>query len=155
MMSKKVFFHGFLVILFSSLICACSTPQVKLKLSSTASLNMNSAKQPLPVVVRIYQLTDAKAFENATFHELWKNDVALLGNNLLRKDALTLDPAAHREIRFDRDAQTRFVAVMAAFNNQTDDSWRIVKPVKGSFFGIKYSTRVNAILKDKTIEIVD
>jgi type VI secretion system protein VasD len=155
MMSKTVFIRGFLVVLFASLLCACSTPQVKLNLSSTASLNMNRAKQPLPVVVRIYQLTDAKAFEDATFNELWKNDVAVLGNNLLRKDALTLDPAAHREIRFDRDEQTRFVAVMAAFNNQMDDSWRIIKPIKGSFFGIKYSTRVNAILKDKTIEIVD
>jgi type VI secretion system protein VasD len=155
MMSKSVFIRGFLVTLLAALVCACATPQVKMNLTSTANLNMNSARQPLPVVVRIYQLTDAKAFENATFDELWKNDLAALGNTLLRKDTLTLDPASRRQIHFDRDAQTRFVAVMAAFNHQNDNSWRVVKKIKGSFFGIKYSSRIDAILKDKVIEIVE
>jgi type VI secretion system protein VasD len=155
MMSKSAFICGFLAALLSVLVCACATPQVKLNLSSTANLNMNNAKQPLPVVVRIYQLTDAKAFEGATFNELWKNDVAVLGNTLLRKDTLTLDPASRQQIHFDRDAQTRFVAVMAAFNHQTDNSWRVVKTIKGSFFGIKYSSHIDAVLKDKVIEIVE
>lgn len=154
-MLKNVLFRLFWVALLSLLVCACATPQVKMNLTSTANLNMNSARQPLPVVVRIYQLTDAKPFENATFDGLWKNDVTVLGNTLLRKDTLTLDPASRQQIHFDRDAQTRFVAVMAAFNHQTDNSWRVVKKIKGSFFGIKYSSRIDAILKDKVIEIVD
>jgi type VI secretion system protein VasD len=155
MILKNVMIRLSLVVLLSSLVCACATPQVKMNLTSTANLNMNRAKQPLPVVVRIYQLTDAKAFEDATFNALWKNDVAILGNTLLRKDTLTLDPASRRKIHFDRDAQTRFVAVMAAFNHQTDNSWRVVKKIKGSFFGIKYSSHIDAMLKDKVIEIVE
>jgi type VI secretion system protein VasD len=155
MMSKKTFIHWILVAAFSALACACSAPQVKLNLSSTENLNMKNAKDPLPVVVRIYQLTDPKLFENASFNELWKNDLAVLGNTLLRKDSLTLDPASHQKIRFDRHEQTRYVALMAAFNNQPDNSWRVVKKTKGSFLGIKYATRLKAILKDNIIELVD
>jgi type VI secretion system protein VasD len=137
------------------LLCACSTPQVKLNLSSTANLNLNNARGPLPVVVRIYQLNDPKLFENATFNELWKDDLAVLGNSLLRKDSLTLDPASHQKIRLDRHEQTRFVALMAAFNNQPDNSWRVVKKTSGSFLGIKMSTKLNAVLKNNVIEIVN
>lgn len=151
--------HGcirwFSVVLFSILLCACSTPQVKLNLSSTANLNMNDANEPLPVVVRVYQLSDPKGFENATFNELWKNDLAVLGNNLLRKDTLTLDPASRRKIRHERHEQTRYVALMAAFNHQPNDSWRVVEEVDGSFLWIDVSTSIKAILKDNVIEIID
>jgi type VI secretion system protein VasD len=144
-----------LIALSATLMSACSTPQVKVNLSSTANLNMNNAKEPLPVVVRIYQLSDSKLFENATFNELWKNDLAVLGNSLLRKDSLTLDPASHQKILLERHDQTRFVALMAAFNNQPNNSWRVVKKSGGSFLGIKTSTNIQALLKDNIIEIED
>jgi type VI secretion system protein VasD len=155
MMSKNAFIRWSLVAIFSGLLCACSAPQVKLNLSSTENLNMNNGKEPLPVVVRVYQLTDPKVFENATFHELWKNDLAILGNTLLRKDSLTLDPASRQKVRFDRHEQTRYVALMAAFNSQPNNSWRVVKKSKGSFLGIKVSTNFKAILKNNIIEIAD
>ncbi len=152
-MAKNCCIRVILVTLSAILLSACSAPQVKVSLSSTANLNMNNAKEPLPVVVRIYQLTDPKQFENATFNELWKNDLAVLGSTLLRKDTLTLDPASQQKIRFERYEQTRFVALMAAFNKQPNDSWRVVKKSSGSFFGIKTSTKVKALLKDNIIEI--
>ncbi|ABA90043.1 type VI secretion system outer membrane lipoprotein TssJ [Syntrophotalea carbinolica DSM 2380] len=154
-MPQFSFMRWFVTIPFCIMLCACSTPQVKMNLSSTANLNLNSAKEPLPVVVRIYQLSDPKVFENATFNELWKNDLAVLGNSLLRKDILTLDPASQQKFRFERHEQTRFVALMAAFNKQPNDSWRVVKKVNGSFLGIKVSTKIKAILKNNIIELED
>lgn len=155
MMAKHLCMRVVLIALSATLMSACSTPQVKVNLSSTANLNMNNAKEPLPVVVRIYQLSDSKLFENATFNELWKNDLAVLGNSLLRKDSLTLDPASHQKILLERHDQTRFVALMAAFNNQPNNSWRVVKKSGGSFLGIKTSTNIQALLKDNIIEIED
>lgn len=154
-MAKNRCIRVVLVTLSVILLSACSAPQVKVNLSSTANLNMNYVKEPLPVVVRIYQLTDPKLFENATFNELWKKDLAILGNSLLRKDSLTLDPASQQKIRLERHEQTRFVALMAAFNNQPNNSWRVVKKSSGSFLGIKMSTNVKALLKDNIIEIQD
>jgi type VI secretion system protein VasD len=116
---------------------------------------MDGAKEPLPVVVRIYQLADPKLFENATFNELWKNDLTVLGNSLLRKDSLTLDPASRQKISFDRHELTRYVALMAAFNSQPGNSWRLVKETGGSVLGIEVSTNLKVILKDNVIEMVD
>lgn len=117
----------FSMVLVSLLLCACGAPKLKVDLSSTSNLNMNTASEPLPVVVCIYQLTDPKVFENATFSELWKNDLAILGSTLLRKDSLTLDPASRQKVRFERLEQTRYIALMAAFNCQPNNSWRVVK----------------------------
>lgn len=155
MMVKQMWLRVVLVVSISILLSACSAPQVKVNLSSTANLNMNMAKEPLPVVVRLYQLSDPKQFENATFNELWKDDLSVLGNSLLKKDSLTLDPASQQKIRFERHEQTRYVALMAAFHNQPNNSWRIVKKTGGSFLGMKMSTNIKAILKDNIIEIED
>jgi type VI secretion system protein VasD len=154
-MAKNRCIRVILVTFSVILLSACSAPQVKVNLSSTANLNMNNAREPLPVVIRIYQLTDPKLFENATFNELWKNDLAVLGSTLLRKDSLTLDPASQQKIRLERYEQTRFIALMAAFNNQPNNSWRVIKKSSGSFLGIKMSTNVKALLKDNIIEIED
>jgi type VI secretion system protein VasD len=144
-----------LIAITSIFVGGCSTPQVKVNLSSTANLNMNNAKEPLPVVIRIYQLTDTKAFETATFNELWKSDLTVLGNSLLRKDALTLDPASQQKITLDRHEQAKFIGLMAAFHNQQNNSWRVVKQTKGSFLGMKRSTSLTVLLQDNTIELAD
>ena len=133
----------------------CASPQVKLNISTTANVNMNNDKEPLPVVVRIYQLNDSKAFETATFSELWKSDLTILGNSLLRKESLTMDPSSQQKISFDRHDETRFVALMAAFHNQPNDSWRTIKKSDGSIMGLKLSTSLKVILKDNVIEIVE
>jgi type VI secretion system protein VasD len=146
---------SFLLLLLVLLLSGCGSPQVRLNLSSTANLNMNDNKEPLPVVVRIYQLSDSKAFETATFSELWKSDITILGNSLLRKDSLTLDPSSQQKISLDRHEETRFVAVMAAFRNQPNDSWRTIKKSDGSIMGLKLSTSLKVTLKDNVIEIVE
>ena len=153
-MSKTTVISWILVAALSTFVCACSSPQVKVNLSSTANLNMNRGKEPLPVVVRIYQLTDPRIFENATFSELWKNDLSVLGNTLLRKDSLTLDPASRQRLQLDRHEQTRYIALMAAFNSQPGNSWRVVKEANGSILGIEFSTNVKALLKDNVIELM-
>ncbi len=146
---------SFLLLLFILFLSGCGTPQVKLNFSTTANLNMNNEKEPLPVVVRVYQLSDSKAFEAATFSDLWKSDITILGDSLLRKDSLTLDPSSQQEINLDRHEETRFIGLMAAFHNQPTDSWRTIKKSGGSIMGIKVSTNLKVSLKDNTIEIVE
>lgn len=146
---------SFLLLLFMLLLSGCGSPQVRLNISSTTNLNMNDNKEPLPVVVRIYQLSDSKAFETATFSELWKSDLTVLGNSLLRKESLTLDPSSQQKISLDRHEETRFIALMAAFHNQPNDSWRTIKKSDGSVMGLKVSTTLKVALKDNIIEIVE
>lgn len=153
-MKIKSSFYALLVLACTTLLLGgCSAPQVKIDLSSTAALNMNQDQEPLPVVVNIYQLSDKKAFENASFEELWKSDLTVLSNSLLRKDTLTLDPASQQKLVLEKNDQARYVGIMAAFRQQPDDTWKILKKIDRSFLWMDLSTTVTALLKEHHIEV--
>lgn len=143
------------LLLLAVVLTGCSAPKVKVNLSSTATLNLNNNDEALPVVVRIYQLSDNQAFENASFEDLWKSDISVLGNTLLRKEIVVLDPASQQKIEVERHDLARYVGIMAAFHNQPDNSWRVIKRADKSFLWIDLSTRINALLKDNSVELID
>ncbi len=143
-----------LALLFA-LTAGCSNPQVRLNLSSTANLNLNEENDPLPVMVNIYQLSDSKAFEEASFSDLWKKDLVTLGDSLLTNESITTNPASQEQLVFQRHPQARFVAVMAIFRKPEKETWRSFKPVADGFFKKKFSSDLVVNLKGNTIEILD
>ena len=134
-------------------LTGCSTPQLKIDLASTATLNLNQEEEPLPVVINIYQLRDKKTFEKASFGELWKSDLIVLKDSLLRKESLTLDPASEKKVIIEKNEKAKFVGIMAAFHQQTDGSWKVIKDVDRSFLWMDLSTTIKAMLKEQQIEI--
>jgi len=146
---------GIFLLLLTVVLTGCSAPKVKVNLSSTATLNLNNNDEALPVVVRIYQLSDNQAFEDASFEDLWKSDISVLGNTLLRKEIVVLDPASQQKIELERHDMARYVGIMAAFHDQSNDSWRITKRADKSFLWIDLSTRIDVLLKDNSVELVD
>ena len=134
-------------------LTGCSTPQLKIDLASTATLNLNQEEEPLPVVINIYQLRDKKTFEKASFGELWKSDLIVLKDSLLRKESLTLDPASEKKVIIEKNEDAKFVGIMAAFHQQTDGSWKVIKDVDRSFLWMDLSTTIKAMLKEQQIEI--
>lgn len=144
-----------ILILLLSLTAGCSAPQVKIGMSSTANLNLNDFEEPLPVMVNIYQLADAQPFEKASFEELWKKDLMTLGDSLLTKETLTLNPASQERLVYPRHDQARFIAVMAVFRKPEKEAWRDIEPVADGFFKKRFSSKVTINLKGNAIEFVD
>ena len=140
-------------VFFLLALTGCSAPQVKIDLTSTATLNINRNKEPLPVVINIYQLRDKKTFEAANFEELWKSDLTVLSDSLLRKESLTLDPASEKKLVIEKNEHAKYVGIMAAFHQQPDDSWKIIKDVDRSFLWIDLSTTIKALLEKHHIYI--
>ncbi len=124
-------------------------------MSSTANLNLNEFDEPLPVIVNIYQLSDDKAFAEASFNELWKRDLVTLGDSLLTKESLTTNPASQERLVYPRHAQARYIGVMAVFRQPEKVAWRDVQPVADGFFKKKFSSNVTVTLKGNTVEISD
>ena len=150
--------HGKIAVLclvFSLLAWGCSGPRVDLGLSSTANLNLNSFDEPLPVVTRVYQLADDQAFQKATFEQLWKNDLMTLGDALLTKDEIVMDPAAQQKLTYMRHEQARFVGVVAIFRQPEDVQWRDIAALPEGFFGRRFSRQVTVRLKGSSVEIAD
>ena len=136
-------------------LVGCSAKQVEVGISSTANLNLNDFDEPLPVVVRIYQLADDTEFRKVAFNELWKDDLKALRDTLLTKEEIVMNPASQQTLEFPRHEQARFVGAMGVFRSPAEEQWRDLQPVADGFFARRFSSKITVRLKGSTLEIVD
>ena len=118
------------VIVFLSitvLLSGCGTAPVKVDLKPSANLNPDINNQPLPVVVRLYQLSKSKNFIQATFWELWNNDKKTLGNTMLSKNVVTVVPNVPQKASIKRNKQANFIGVVAIFRKPVGNDWRVIQ----------------------------
>jgi type VI secretion system protein VasD len=134
-------------------LAACGTPAVKVGVSSTANLNLNEESQPLPVVVRVYQLAESQRFEGATFEELWKDDMAVLGDSLVLKEELVMDPAYQKRLVMPRHDQARYIAAVAIFRDPDSGNWKAIDPLPNNYLSRRMSADVRIALKGNTVSI--
>ncbi|WP_392561466.1 type VI secretion system lipoprotein TssJ [Orbus sturtevantii] len=96
--------------------------------SARAELNTDDKNRSSPVVIRMYQLSDAKSFEAATYPLLVNDDRDLLGSSLLATKEIVLKPNSSISVdtAFDKDAQ--YVGIMALFKEPDlkQNNWRIL-----------------------------
>lgn len=117
-------------------VAACGSPPppppptvVAIKLKAAADANATPAGAGAPVVVRIYQLASAAAFEGAEFFRLYNSDAATLGADLVKKDEYLLAPGESREVTLSPSEQTHTIGVFAAYRDFQQATWRAVTPV--------------------------
>lgn len=134
-------------------LIACSGPMVRLDMAATASLNPDRKGDPLPVVVRVYQLTDKGAFESATFNQLWKSDEASLGKTLLTRNEVIINPNSNNKIELDRHEQAKYVGVVAIFRNPIEHKWRELRELSQDFVTRRFSTSFDVSLNENTLHI--
>ncbi|GGF11170.1 type VI secretion lipoprotein [Aliidongia dinghuensis] len=117
-------------------LAACSSPPppppptvVSLALTATGTVNPGVDGAPAPVMLRIYQLGAAGAFEKADFFQLNDKDQALLGPDLLGRDQAVLTPGSTQSMKFEVKPGTRFIGVTAAYRDIDHAIWRADVPV--------------------------
>ena len=96
---------------------------------ASAKLNPSTSGRPSPVVVRIYELKAAAPFESADFVSLFDKDQATLGGDVIARDEFVLSPGESMAIKRDLTADSKFIAVMAAFRDLERAKWRAVVPL--------------------------
>ncbi len=114
-------------------VTACSAPQVRMDIAGSPNLNIDEKNQPLPVVIRVYQLTATNRFVNSTFEDLWKRDLSALGNTLLSRKEVVVVPGKYIRIEFRKHEKARFVAVMAIFRQPGEKGWRAWKDISNGY----------------------
>ena len=109
-------------------------------------LNPNAQGDPSPVFLRIYQLSERAAFDDADFWALADDDQAVLGSSLLSRDEIEICPVeglpgpesaraecppGSRNLELDLIADARYLAVMGEFFNLQDPrgDWRAVAQI--------------------------
>ena len=139
----------------SVLAVACGGPMVRVALSSNANLNLGQDQKPLPVVVRVYQLSGKDSFENSKFEEIWKDDLKVLGDSLLTSKEVVINPSDQMSVEIDKHDQAKYVGVVAIFRNPVDKKWRDVHELANGFVTGRFSSSFRVSLVGNTISIQD
>jgi type VI secretion system VasD/TssJ family lipoprotein len=98
-----------------------STEALTLHVHPAKHLNPDRAGLPRSVVVRLYQLGDARAFESSSFDRVWTG----AAEGLPRPEQLIALPGRNQAHALRRDPAARYLAVAANFRERDGDShWR-------------------------------
>jgi type VI secretion system protein VasD len=143
MQTTKRLAAGVFITIVAALLTACSSsapPQMKATIQSIDFLNPNIYNQPSPVVITIYQLKSATAFQQASFFVLANNAAAVLGSDLLDKSEMEIRPKEKQKLEVILAPTANYIGVLAAFRDPDKAQWRQVIPVTP---GKKVSLQIN------------
>lgn len=123
----------------AAVLAACSKPVVAPPkpeptvvtptLAAAPRINIDARGRPTPVVLRVYLLKNASAFEGADFFSLFDREQQVLGDAVLAREEIVLKPGETRTLDA-RDAEgARVVGVLAAFREVDRAVWRATVPV--------------------------
>ncbi|MCU7802561.1 MAG: type VI secretion system lipoprotein TssJ [Candidatus Thiodiazotropha sp. (ex Lucinoma annulata)] len=112
-----------LLYLFLTMGCS-SVSSVKVSMNADNSVNPDINGRPSPIVARIYELKSLSVFNNADFFNLFEQDVALLGEEMLMRDELHFQPGEVKTLTRDLQPDTRFVGVIGAYRDIENATWR-------------------------------
>jgi len=120
------------------MLSACSSPVVPAKpdptvvtvsLAATDRINVDARKRANPVVVRLYFLKNAAAFDVADFFSLFDKDTEVLGDAVVAHDEIVLKPGETRTLDPRVAEGAKVLAVLAAFRDVDRAAWRATAPV--------------------------
>jgi type VI secretion system protein VasD len=111
--------------------CSALSPYsalTKLDLTLTANdrLNPDLNGRPSPIVVRLIELKNPVAFENADFFSLYERPKESLAPDLVTSEELELRPGESLDLKLSVDSGSRYVGVLAAYRDLPETKWRYV-----------------------------
>ena len=121
------------LLVLMSASCATKPPpstEVTGMLQAAANVNPSTSKRPSPLLVRVYELKSATAFNNADFVSLYQRDQAELGAEMIGREEVILNPGDSRPINKLTAPETRFVGVFAAYRDLDHAKWRSVVAIQ-------------------------
>ena len=98
--------------------------QLDITVTATADSNADSQGRAAPVMVRVYELRTADAFEQADFFTLNDKDQSVLGEELVHRDEFVLQPGQSRQVARKASNETRAIGIMVAYRAIDSSTWR-------------------------------
>jgi type VI secretion system protein VasD len=121
-------------VLVAAVLAACASApkptEITGTLQASANVNPSVSKRPSPLLVRVYELKAATAFNNADFVSLYQRDQAELGAEMIGRDEVILNPGETRPLNKTATPETRFIGVLAGYRDLDHAKWRSVVPIQ-------------------------
>jgi type VI secretion system protein VasD len=135
----------------------CTDPEpLRLVLRGAERLNPGDKGEPLATVVRVYQLKSSSKIADAGFEELLDNDKAVLADDLLGMQEVTLHPSERLDSPLPRAEGAQYLAVVGLFRQPAGTSWRVLYHLAGpdpQHCHKKTSAPVQMVLEENRVEL--
>jgi len=102
------------------------TPSTTLNFVAAKNLNPDMETRPSPVVVKVFELASRGPIETADFFSLYSDYEEILGPELLNKEELVFNPGQRLSYKRELNKNTRFIAVLVAYQDIENSRWRDV-----------------------------
>lgn len=120
MQQIKIILLGVLAIF----IAGC-TSTINLKFHATR-INPNLRQQSLPVQIKVYQLRNKDSFKAANFQQLWQQDQAILGNDLLQQKSIIVNPYSADKLSIKLLPDCNYLGFVAVFRHPEISRWKAI-----------------------------
>jgi type VI secretion system protein VasD len=110
-------------------VAAGGTTPVELTVVGGPTLNLNAQGRPSPVVVRIFDLGAAAAFEAADYTALFEHPGDALKTDLLAQEEFVLRPGDIQQHNRDLQPGVQVLGVAAAFRDMPHAVWHLTVPL--------------------------
>jgi type VI secretion system protein VasD len=107
--------------------------EVALHIQANRDLNLDEEGNPLPTVIRIYQLNGDLATRSLDFTELWEDHEAALGDEYISDKEIQIFPDSSELIKITPEDGARYILVFAAFQQPVGNTWFRVYEIPGTY----------------------
>lgn len=105
-----------------------SIKTLHLDFTTRSAVNSDEGDVPLATLLRVYQLKDRKAFEQADYQQLLTQADSTLKDDLLAQRDVTVMPGGSVSLDVPLDPDAKFVAIVGLFRSPDlkNNRWRLV-----------------------------
>jgi type VI secretion system VasD/TssJ family lipoprotein len=103
----------------------CVEPRPVVTIAASSQVNAGVDGVGVPVQVRLYQLKGQSKLQNALFEDIWKDDAATLGEDLLATREITVFPGQQQEVPLEQLPDTRVLSAVAIFRDSPGRDWLV------------------------------
>ena len=133
---KRAASGAVMALVLGAALAGCAAPPppppptvVNLTLSASTDANPTAAGQGAPVSLRVYQLGSTSAFTGAEFFQLFSQDKATLGSDLVKRDDLIIAPGTSKTLTLTPMDPVKAIGIFAAYRDYSGTVWRATTPV--------------------------
>lgn len=132
--------RGLLLLAMASLLGGCGgkvvvappPPEpaaIQLQVAAGADVNPDRQGRPSPVVLRIFVLNDAVAFDKASLEQMSDNARDVLAGTMLGENRLLVRPGEQQTLTLEVPPAARYLVATAEFADALGSTWRAKLPI--------------------------
>jgi len=103
---------------------------IDITLKAAKDVNIDNNGTPTPIVVKFYELTEIKDFRSADFATIYNDGQSSFGKYIVKRDEFELKPGEEREIDRVAKRNTRYIGIVAAYNDVDNAKWRTIISIR-------------------------